>query len=303
MNGPAVIEHKKSIIQTIGRLVLGTAQFGLNYGITNKSGQVPLDEVSSILKFASEAGIVALDTAWAYGASEAVLGEVGIGKFDVISKVTKIPANVADSELWLSKNLENSLARLGLSSIKTLLLHNPADILGPKGDGILRALLRAKQSGQVSQIGFSIYSPDELYDLNSIFQPDVVQVPYNIFDRRMVNSGWLSKLKDSGVEVHSRSTFLQGALLAQPRFLPSALDPWKGKIAEFQDWAEQTGCSPIEAALGFSLSAHEIDKVLVGVESLKQIQQIASLVHTLPVDFPDFSSIEESLINPSRWVV
>ena len=57
------------------KLVIGTTQFGMHYGIANQKGKVHSSEVSSILDFAYTTNISILDTAKTYGNSEKVIGD------------------------------------------------------------------------------------------------------------------------------------------------------------------------------------------------------------------------------------
>ncbi len=208
------------------RLVLGTVQLGMAYGIANRDGQVSAEEAAAILAQAREGGIRTLDTAIAYGESEQRLGQIGVRDWQVISKLPPIPAGTSDVRAWVRSSLEGCLMRLGIPRLHGLLLHRSQDLIGPHAATLGAALEEVKAEGRVSKLGVSIYSPDELEPLYSRFALDLVQAPFNVVDRRLETSGWLARLRSGGTEVHVRSAFLQGFLLMPPAERPAHFARW-----------------------------------------------------------------------------
>jgi aryl-alcohol dehydrogenase-like predicted oxidoreductase len=156
--------------------------------------------------------------------------------------------------------------------------------------------------GLVKKLGFSIYSPTELEPLLKLAQWDLVQAPLNLIDRRLQTSGWLQRLKDSGVEVHTRSAFLQGLLLTHASALPSQFSEWLGLWRVWDQWQLATGCSALGASLAYPLSLPEVDRVVVGVEGSEQLLGIlAALRATVPQGWPHIACDDGKLINPSQW--
>jgi aryl-alcohol dehydrogenase-like predicted oxidoreductase len=284
------------------RLALGTVQFGLPYGVANKSGQVSQNEAQSMLRIASENGIDTLDTAIAYGESEKCLGEVGVENFKLVTKLPAMPNGCLDINNWGHEQVSSSLVRLGVGQIYALLLHKTEDLLGPNGRKLYVALDSLKEKGLVKKIGLSIYSPNELEALKNDFSFDLVQAPFNLIDQRLLHSGWMQKLKDNGVEIHTRSAFLQGLLLMKEIDIPPKFSPWKHLWKKWHDWLDENNISALRASLAFSLSFSEIDRVVVGADSLSQLQQIFDVIK-LPLifDFPSIDCDDDCLINPSRW--
>lgn len=282
------------------RLALGTVQFGLAYGIANKVGQVTLSEAAAILSAARADGLDTLDTAIAYGDSEAYLGAVGVTDWRVVSKLPTLPEDCADVSGWVTTQLEDSLRRLGLDRLYGLLLHNSRQLLGPSGIELARALREARDNGKVARIGVSIYSPDDLEALYSILQPDLVQAPLSLVDRRLADSGWLRHLADNGVEVHTRSCFLQGLLL-MPK-LPTRFAPWQALWTRWQQWLAAYPGQAAAACLAYPLSYLEVARVVVGVDSLTQLTELLAAEKTsVACDLPDLRCDDEQLINPSKW--
>lgn len=220
-----------STFRKVNKLALGTAQFGLNYGIANKHGKVELSNAKKIIEQASKAKIDMLDTAVAYCDSEVTLGIIGVAKFNVVSKLPALPEGCDDIESWVTEQVEGSLRRLCCSSLYGLLLHRSEDLLGHSGKKLINSLNRVKSHGSVQKVGVSIYDPNELGYVMKLMGIDLVQAPLNLIDRRLENSGWLSRLHQEGVEVHTRSAFLQGLLLVPRKkntFKISGMDYFMG---------------------------------------------------------------------------
>jgi len=284
------------------RLALGTVQFGLQYGIANQAGQMSRDQARSMLMLAADQGIDTLDTAIAYGESETRLGELGVGSFKTITKLPAFPEGLADVTSWVQSQVHSSMGRLGVSTLYGLLLHRSEQLLGLQGSALFQALQALKASGKVQKIGVSIYSPRELDAIYPAFPLDLVQAPFNLVDRRLQSSGWLQRLKAAGVEVHTRSAFLQGLLLMPVAERPTKFSAWSEIWASWQHWLVGRNISPAQACLGFALAQPDIDRVVVGADSLKQLQQLIDAA-SAPVlsDFPDLDCDDEALINPSQW--
>jgi len=293
--------HKEVSSDMMSKLGLGTAQFGLHYGVANTVGMVPRHAAHAMLERAAQAGIDTLDTAVVYGESEACLGECNVAGWQVITKLPSLPAATVDIEAWVNHEVTSSLERLRVPKLSALLLHRPAELLGEKGSQLLRALQSLRQRSLVEAVGVSIYAPDELDRLWNVFTPDLVQAPLNVLDRRLIFSGWLERLRETGVRVHARSAFLQGVLLMPAQARPDYFQPWRKLLESWDAWCRAQGSSPLQVALGFVLAQQGVERVVVGVESLGQLEEIleASTRPLLPL--PDLYSDNLDLIDPSRW--
>lgn len=284
------------------RLALGTAQFGLPYGVANHTGQVDHDEARAILAHARDAGMDTLDTAMAYGESELRLGEVGVEGWQVISKLSAIPPSCPDVAVWVQESVLGSLTRLRIPRLSGLLLHRPQELLGERGQILYRSLSALKEQGLVVKIGVSVYGPEELDALSPHFSFDLVQAPFNIVDRRMATSGWLKKLHQSGTEVHIRSAFLQGLLLMDERRRPAFFQRWQPLWKEWHHWLVEQSLSPLQACLGFVLAQPEVGRVVVGIDSLEHLRGILANAGAPAVVPPaTLASQDLDLINPARW--
>jgi aryl-alcohol dehydrogenase-like predicted oxidoreductase len=284
------------------KIALGTAQFGLDYGVANQRGKVSRSDAQSILDHAWQCGIDTLDTAVAYGDSEQRLGEIGIRDWQVISKMPGIPANCTDVSRWMSDSVTEALGRLNVEHLFGLLLHRPQQLLESDGEQLYRALQQLKSSGLVTKIGVSIYDPTELDPLLERYPMDIVQAPFNIIDRRLIDTGWMSRMSELGIELHVRSVFLQGLLLMTPSARPLAFSRWASLWENWQNWLIQSEMNPLQACLRHALSFPEITKVIVGLDSLGHLQEILGAIPGPMPQIPtELHCNDVDLLNPSRW--
>lgn len=287
------------------KLALGTVQFGLSYGVANQRGQVPKSEIGPILALAREHGIDLLDTAIAYGTSEQVLGEIGVADWRIITKLPAVPTNIASSvnviTQWVRGQVECSRQRLKVDHINAVLLHRPVDLLTGFGPVVFDALNYLKSDGIIGQLGVSIYGPEDL-EMLIPFEFDLIQAPFNVLDRRLHQTGWAQQLHHTGVNFHARSVFLQGLLLLAQDARPIWCNRWHDLWQRWDDWLQATNTTPLQACLNYALALPEIEQVIVGVDSYRQLEEILVAASTAPSDtLPDIHCDDPDLINPSRW--
>ena len=294
------------------RIGLGTAQWGMPYGVFNLTGVPGVDVVANILARARNAGVVVLDTAWAYGDAERVLGKQGAldAGFQVVTKTRPLRGlNISpvESAGVVEEAFHLSLSKLGGKSVYGLLVHHADDLLGPSGSIIWAKLQQLRSEGKVQKIGCSIYHPEQLDQLLDQYELELIQLPYNIYDQRYVSSGISNKARAKGVEVHARSAFLQGLLLTPPDRLPAHFFSLRDRHAALWAKYDEFGLSPLQAALIFCLACRDLDRIIVGCEQLGQLMEIigAARVTILPdlvAALADFAISNEDIINPGRWI-
>ena len=286
----------------MSKLALGTVQFGLNYGVANKFGIVEPSEVKKIFLLAKKSKINLIDTAIGYGESEKIIGKIGILDFNFISKLPAIPANCLDVDNWVEKNVKDSLARLGVKSLYGLLLHKPKDLLGSSGKQLINALKKIKSKNLVKKIGISIYDPSELDLLMHLMKIEIVQTPLNIIDRRLENSGWMSKLYKAKVEIHARSVFLQGLLLMSKQERPYKFNRWSSLWKIWDEWLKDNKITALEATIQHAISVSEISKVIIGVDTKQQLEQIIiASKGVLQKTSSELNTNDIQLLNPTHW--
>lgn len=291
----------------VARLGLGSAQFGLDYGVSNVKGRPLEDEVRSILALASDGGMDVVDTAAAYGDSEAVLGRClpGGTRFRVVTKTRPLRERTegSDAAAWVREGFARSLQRLRLDSVDALLVHHAADLLGPSGETIFSELARLRKDGRLSRIGLSAYTGAEVDAALERYDIDLIQIPVNVLDQRLVMGGQLQRLRERGVEIHVRSVFLQGLLLMEPANAPAYFSAIRPLLQAWREVLTEGGMTPAEGAFAFVQSL-DVDVVLVGVENAQQLQanqQDFSRARTEKMDFRKFALNDEAFLNPSRW--
>jgi len=284
------------------KLALGTAQFGLPYGIANRVGQVSRGEISQILDIAAANEIDTLDTAAVYGDSESVLGEIGTDRFNIVTKLPPLPVKIVDVEVWVEEQVYTSLHRLNVDAVYGLLLHRSGDLSGDAGQLIIRSLERMKTEGRIQKIGVSIYDPCELELVLQRWNIDLVQAPFNVIDQRLFTTGWLKKLYDLKIELHVRSIFLQGLLLMPREAIPENFRPWFFLFDRWHAWLQDNGISAAEGCLSFVESHPYIERIVIGIESRAQLIELLQAANSsLREEAPDLSCYDEKLINPSNW--
>ena len=281
------------------KLALGTVQFGLDYGILNTTGQAPLEEVKKVLKLAKEHNIDTLDTAARYGNSEQVLGEVGVNNYRIITKTTPLK-NGVDRVI---KGFYQSLDNLNIGQVDGLLIHNIDDVKDKRFGDLFHKLNELKEEGLINKIGFSTYTPDQVDFLLENFDFDLIQVPFNVFDTRLIDGGQLSKLKNKKIEIHARSIFLQGILVNLGE-CNGYFSTWKKEFDEYREIVEKNESTLLEYAINYVLSVPEIDKALFGVSNIQQLIEIFKSIHSDNIiNVKAFSINNINLLNPSLWKV
>ncbi len=287
------------------KLGLGTVQFGMDYGISNTIGETDPNEVSRILTYASEQGVHFLDTANTYGNSEETLGKA-ISAPNLFSIVTKTPPVQSDAvglkEIRaLDDAFHLSLEKLGEQSVYSLMVHHAKDLLLDGGELLFGKMQEYVKSGLIGKIGVSVYGREMLDLILERYPVDLVQVPINVFDQRLLEANYLSEIRKTGIEIHARSVFLQGLLLME--HLPAYFSPIKDHFSTYKTHLNSLGLSLLEGALGFVHSLDEVDVVLCGVNNLQQLKEImlATNVQINTQDFSCFALQDEAAINPARW--
>ena len=287
---------------------LGTAQFGLNYGITNEKGKVTKQEVKTILDNAEEE-IKFLDTAQAYGDAEKVVGECITEKnrFKIVSKFPHQKNDYfekSDQTTWDS-HFYKSLKELKVDKIDTLLIHSSED-LNKRGKEVLENwMLKKKEMQEVDRIGVSIYESRELDTIRREMM-DVIQLPLSLYDQRLLQDKTIEQLKAQGTSVHARSLYLQGLLLTKA-------DKWPGWISqesikhhkELETKAEAKNCKLIDLALGFAISQVEVEAVVLGICNKGELDELMRVWRQgspwKQYEWNTWGMADRSILDPRNW--
>ncbi|WP_405208896.1 aldo/keto reductase [Aquimarina sp. LLG6339-5] len=271
------------------KIGLGTVQFGIDYGISNAQGKTSNEEVSTILNYAKSIGIEYLDTAPAYGDAEKTLGFNDLSSFKIVSKFINI--NSSDLESQLKQSLDN----LNISKLYGYIAHRPNEFLDNMGSWDI--LQSHKQEGVIERIGFSLNNVKELDTLLIAGMiPDLVQVPYNYFDRRFEDS--IKILKKNGCEIHTRSTFLQGLFFCDPSTLDNHFDEAKALLTTLKEYGNDLP----KLLLKFCLEKDFIDNVIIGVNNIEQLKQNMEDWKNSPGHLNDIEfNMPDRILIPSMW--
>ena len=284
----------------MNRIVLGGAQLGLPYGILNGGETLSREEVARILDTAVDHGIDSIDTAIAYGQSESIIGETSQNRFNIISKLPPLPVDISNVSEWVHSQVQGSLSRLKCTSLDALLLHRPQDLTGAQGAELYAAIGSLMAEKIIHRFGVSIYSPNDLEGIIGTFDIHIVQAPLNVFDRRIL--GVTDQLSALNIEVHARSVFLQGVLIANPKDRPQRFEPWSEHFALFDEWVRSSGVSAMACCIGFALQQPGIAKLVIGTTSAESLDEIMNSIPNSVLEVPThLQSSVEQLIDPRFW--
>ncbi|UCF14546.1 MAG: aldo/keto reductase [Phycisphaerales bacterium] len=291
------------------RLVLGTAQLGLAYGIANTTGQLGKATAIEIVREAWDNGIREFDTAQGYGKSESVLGKVlsELGLSEKARIVSKFDPNLDHlNASVLSKSLDESLRRLGVQSLFGMMLHRE-EMLSLWDEGLAEILDDFVSSGRIRNVGVSVYSPDKAVQALNTEGVAMVQLPANVFDRRFENVCVFQLADEKKKKVYIRSIFLQGLLLMQPEEIPPRMAFARPVLQEFESLSNDLGLKRQEIALGYVKSQTPHAKIVLGADTPEHVRENrrcwdknppSSLVPTVRKYFDE---VDERILNPSLW--
>ena len=288
------------------KLCLGTVQFGSRYGINNAIGRKPnKQEVFDIVETALNLGINTFDTAAGYGNAEELLGEFRLCQrgAKIISKIT----SDFDDENKTLDEIKKSLARLQTDKIFGIMLHDAKDFYR---QNILRGLKNAKEKGLIEKVGVSVYEPEDALNVVHDTDIDLIQIPYNVFDKRLDKTDFFDLVKKNNATVFARSTFLQGLLLTEHKTLHDDLKIAAPYIAEFHQVVRHFNFLPHEAAMLYAMCHRSIDYVVFGVDTKEQLMQNVAIIdgkNSFGDCYGDlqcrFYNIDKKIISPYMWRV
>ena len=285
------------------KIVIGTANFGMDYGIGNNQKKLLDSDILDIISVAKKKGIETIDTAVSYGNSLKRLGEIGINDFKIITKFPRIPVDKKNQTNWFDDQVSRTLEQLGISSLEAILLHYPRDILENKNFELIHFLSNLKKDGVIKKIGVSIYEKNELEEILKIFKPEIIQCPINLFDNRLLEKNYLEEISNKGIEVHIRSIFLQGLLLFKKEEMPQEFLKFQNIWEEWYNWLKIIKLNPLEACIRYTNSIKGVDKIVVGINSANQLKQIIKYMRKPKLNKePNWQNpISTKLIDPRLW--
>ena len=282
------------------KLVLGTAQFGLDYGINNSNGKVKLNEVYRILDFAFENNILTLDTASSYGGAESLIGNY---LKENPTKEFKIITKISNYDKTLEEQIYSSIQRLNVAKIECLYFHSL---------GLYKHFLKELESFKkkfkglrFEEIGVSIYTDREIDFIVDENHIDRVQLPFNLLDNSSLRKKSILKLHSKGIKVDARSIFLQGLFFKPFHALHHYFKPLISDLKKINEIAVDLNQSIDEVAIKYVYQKEFIDRIVIGVDSLRQFKtNIEFLRQPILNDYSKIDSIVTSnrkLLYPYLW--
>lgn len=284
------------------KLILGTVQFGISYGINNFIGLPSENTVHAILNKAYTSGITLLDTAAAYG-----LAENRIGSYHALNPNQHFVINTKFSKYtsitWLD-SLVNSIQSMKIERIDTIMFHSFEAYQHNKSD--LKKIYAIGFPVYFKRIGVSLYTNEELEALLEDDLVTVVQLPFNLLDNQLKRGSIIERLRERKKEIHTRSCFLQGLFFMDEAKIPEKIASVKPFLRKLKRIADENEIDIGHLALQYALSKEYIDRVLIGVETIQQLEKNISWAEEKidseilnQIDLIDVIALET--LNPSQW--
>jgi len=289
-------------MNNFNKIILGTAQIGSNYGLSNET-IFNFSEKEKIIHQAYKIGVRTIDTAIAYEKSEEVLGEIGIKDWNIITKIPTFQSHEFEMKTWIRKEVDNSMNRLRISKLEAVLFHNSNQFRSHDKKDLYLGLKNIQEEGLINKIGFSIYEIEQAEFLIDNFDFQILQVPYNIFDRRFEDKEIIKKCKKSGIEIHVRSIFLQGLLLMNENRIPLKFKKWNHLFEKWHSFLDDNKINALDACLALVLNNDNFNKIIVGIDNIHQLEEISLSFHNIKnIQIPEYLSCTDlNLINPQNW--
>lgn len=294
------------------KLILGAAQFGLPYGVTNYTGKMPDDrELKSTLDYAFDNGIDTIDTAEGYGVANERLAfylRNNDRNFRIINKIFRQPILTEEAAHELRKNLLNAREAFNISSFDCIMLHYaPSVCQSPTVDQSFFSSL--VENGICKHIGLSINHEDDYFSLNKRIQIDLLQAPFNLLNQHILNPAFVQSLKAAACKIHVRSLFLQGLLLAGSRKIPAYLKNLTRYVESLENLASDMGESLMTLCFVFGLSHPFVEGFVIGVQSQRELAEVLEGYHRACevlcrgslFNFHEFNCKDASLVDPTQW--
>lgn len=275
------------------KIIIGSAQFGLNYGITNTKGKIKVKEAQKILETSLQNNIRIFDTAKSYGNSEIELGKFSSSNVKFITKIS--------GHDYIAQ-IEDSLQKLNTDNLYCVLMHDEKEAYLSNKQ---KELITLKNKNLTHKIGISIYDYvilEKLLNTDFLSDIDVIQVPLNIFSMTKSKIDILERIKENDIEIHVRSIFLQGVLLLDNyNNLPSFFDKHIQTLIEWDNFIKNNNFKKLDVCLSSVLNLSFVDKVVLGVESSEQLTDLINYKHIFNLPEFNINDVSESLTNPTKW--
>jgi aryl-alcohol dehydrogenase-like predicted oxidoreductase len=282
------------------KLVIGSAQLGMNYGLFNNR-KINHKELKKIEKLVLKSKINFIDTAISYGDSENIIGSSKLKNLHIITKIKLPSKKIIQVRDWTLKEISKSLYKLKIKKIYGVLIHDYKDLLGKYGKDYLLSLQELKKKKIIKKIGISIYESHEIKKIWKFWKPDLIQVPFNPLDNRILDSGWVDVFRKFKVKIFARSVFLQGLLINEDNsFIVNK--NYLILLNKFKNWCYKNNISLLQGCIHFVKQFKKIDYLVVGFNNYNQLKEIIDVFNKKQIIIPKkFSTNKKSLIDPRKW--
>lgn len=281
---------------SLDKIVLGTAQLDLLYGINNKSDRKKTkSEALHLLNSAYESGIRSLDTARAYGHALEIIGEC--------NKDFKIYSKFLSHEQDFFSALKEQKSILKKQHLHCLSFHRFSDFF----QFSQWETLRKQEKDANLWVGVSVANAEEGLAAIESGHIQLIQLPFNVFDNMETKKELFQASQRHDVAVQVRSIFLQGLVFMDGEELPPHLQELSSPLIKLQEIAQKHSLSIHELCLRYALSFQEIHSLTFGVDDTQQLNknlkvakqgslasEIISKLHAIKIS-------DKSLLNPATW--
>ena len=284
------------------KLIIGSANFGLNYGIKNNFNKLSFEKIKKILKYAEKNKIQMIDTASSYGDAELKIGKVKLKNFKYISKVKITKKKRKDIKKEISRQFNKTLKNLNKKKIYAVLIHNLLRLNNYQLKSAFEFLHILKKNKKISKLGFSTYGDYKIKFILSRFSVDIIQTSLNVLDDRAFSKELLKLYKRKKIKIHARSIFLQGLLISQKLNVPKKIkNEWSKNKKIWFDFCKEKKFDPIKLAVNYVLQKKNVDKLILGFDLKDQLVNILNMKNQ-KIEFANlnFKKIDR-VINPYLW--
>lgn len=293
----------------LSRFMLGTCQFGYDYGLANTEGQHSYEKARDLIASAYDGGVNCLDTAPTYGNAEEVIGRVLkdlklAEQVTVVSKVRMLPADLPEEQAgeWIEQSVIGSLRNLQMDYLPICLFHYEMDFRH------IDILLKLRDRGLVRHVGVSLYREQVGVSALESGLAEAMQPQTHLLDQSFIRSGFFGKAKAKGVATFIRSVYFQGLLLMPEDAIHDYLQPIIPVRRKLQTLADNAGISMAEFALRYVLSIDGVSCLLLGIDNERQLQQNIALFDKGPLDASLLQAVDDlvpdlsdDILKPYNW--
>lgn len=282
------------------KIILGTVQLGVKYGINNNDGKPSKEMAFSILDYAWKNGVEILDTADVYGDAQAIIGEYHLSTNNIFKVNSKFKGNSLPVEIQIEKILNE----LNIPKLNVYFYHSFQDFINYPD--WLNELVQLKREGKFDKIGLSVYENSELELAVSNPNIDVIQLPFNLFDNMNERGELLKKAKENNKTIQIRSVYLQGLFFKDIASLPVKLEPLAKHLNTIHSIASENKISIEQLAFAYVMLQSQIDEIIIGVENQNQLIENIELFSkkydkSIVEEINKIQIKEKELLYPKNW--